>query len=264
MKRLSILLLLLCFLSTGVMAEVIIIEGFYQGKDLYVKNPNSPKGVGFCVYEVQVNDDVTADEINSNAFVIDLHSLGLEIGAPVTVKVLHHDECSPKILNMDAILPQSTYEITALEMDPKGVLHWSTSNEIGELPYDIQQFKWNKWVTIGEVIGTGRINDNSYSFQVTTHTGRNVYRIAQKSSKSKARYTDELVYFSTQTNPVTFDPKKVSNALNFSAKTHYEIFDEYGRLIKRGFDRQVDVVSLEKGQYYINYDNHFGESFSKR
>lgn len=246
------------------MAEVIIIEGFYQGKDLYVKNPNSPKGVGFCVYEVQVNNDVTADEINSNAFVIDLHSLGLEIGAPITVKVLHHDECSPKVLNMDAILPQSTYELTSFEIDPKGVLHWTTSNEIGELPYIIQQFKWNKWVSIGEVIGTGRVTENTYLFKLTSHTGRNVYRIAQKSSRGKARYSDEIVYHSSQTNPVTFNPKKVSNALSFSAKTQFEIFDEYGRLMKRGYDRQVDIASLVKGQYYVNYDNQFGESFKKR
>lgn len=246
------------------MAEVIIIEGFYQGKDLYVKNPNSPKGVGYCVYEVQVNDDVTADEINSNAFVIDLHSLGLELGAPLVVKIIHHDECKPKVLNMDAVLPQSTYELSTLEIDSKGVLHWSTSKEIGELPYIIQQFKWNKWVNVGEVIGTGRMDNNTYSFQVSSHTGRNIYRIAQKTTKGKARYTDEVVYVSAQTDPVMLESTKVSKAVSFSAKTHYEIFDEYGRLIKRGFDKQIDIASLHKGQYYINYDNRFGESFYKR
>ncbi len=246
------------------MAEVIIIEGFYQGKDLYVKNPNSPKGVGYCVYEVQVNDDVTADEINSNAFVIDLHSLGLELGAPLIVKIIHHDECKPKVLNMDAVLPQSTYELSAMEIDSKGVLHWTTSNEIGELPYIIQQYKWNKWVNIGEVIGTGRMDENNYSFQVSAHTGRNIYRIAQKTNKGRVRYTDEVAYASTQTAPITIESTKVTEAVSFSAKTHYEIFDEYGRLIKRGFDSQVDIASLQKGQYYINYDNRFGESFDKR
>jgi hypothetical protein len=254
----------MCLLGTSALAEVIIIEGFYQGKDLYVKNPNSPKGVGFCVYEVQINDDVTADEINSNAFVIDLHSLGLEIGAPLVVKILHHDECKPKVLNMEAVLPQSTYELSALEMDAKGVLHWTTSNEIGELPYIIQQFKWNKWVNIGEVIGTGRMDENTYSFQVSTHTGHNVYRIAQRANKGKTRYTEEVTFESSQSTPVTLASDKFSKAVAFSAKTHYEIFDEYGRLVKRGFDKLVDIAALSKGQYYINYDNRFGESFSKR
>jgi len=246
------------------MAEAIVVEGFYQGKDIYVKNSMASAGVGFCVYEVQVNGDVTSDEINSSAFVIDLHSLGLAMGDAITVTILHHDGCAPKVLNLDAVLPQSTYELSDMSISDSGLLTWETKYEMGELPYIIQQYKWNKWIKIGEVIGTGRMDKNSYSFQVEPHSGKNIYRIAQKTNKGKMRMSDELSYTANTKGPVTFEPGKISNAVRFSGQTHYEIFDEFGRLVKRGFDQEVNVSALKKGRYYINYDNRFGESFSKR
>ena len=260
----TILMLMMPTWATGMHAEAIVIDGFYQGKDIYVKNPNGPKGVGFCVYEVQVNGEITSDEINSSAFIIDLHILGLQIGDPVTVEIIHHETCKPKVLNADAILPQSTFEVVKMGIDANGVLNWETRNEMGELPYLVQQFKWNKWVTVGEVIGTGRMERNHYSFQLDSHSGRNIYRIAQKTNKGKGRYSEEMVFEQNSKAPVMINSMKVTNKLAFSNATHYEIFDEYGRLVKRGFDQEVNVAGLDKGLYYVNYDNRFGESFTKR
>ena len=64
----------------------IIHEGHYQGKNLYVQNPFSGSGVGFCVIAVYVNGDVTTDQVNSSAFEIDFSNLSLKVGEPVTVK----------------------------------------------------------------------------------------------------------------------------------------------------------------------------------
>ncbi|HEY8404629.1 MAG TPA: hypothetical protein VIK71_08470, partial [Flavobacteriales bacterium] len=55
-------------LSFSAMAEVVIINGIYQGKDLYVKNPVTSSGIGFCIFEVLVNGNITSDEVNSPAF----------------------------------------------------------------------------------------------------------------------------------------------------------------------------------------------------
>ncbi|PJC62331.1 MAG: hypothetical protein CO022_05125, partial [Flavobacteriales bacterium CG_4_9_14_0_2_um_filter_32_27] len=52
-------------------AGVIVLEGHYQGKNLYVQNPFAGSGVGFCTFEVTINGDVTTDEVNSSAFEID-------------------------------------------------------------------------------------------------------------------------------------------------------------------------------------------------
>ena len=242
----------------------IIIDGFYQGKDLYVKNPVGPKGVGFSVYEVTVNGEITSDEINSSAFIVDLHSLNLEIGDRVTVSILHHDESDPKVLNPDAVLPQSTFEVVSMNMDQNGVLKWTTNNEIGELPYKIQQFKWNKWITVGEVDGMGRMSGNTYSFQADLHSGRNTFRVAQTTSQGKLRYS-ENVYFNSSKNVVLkTELKQVQNEILFTDKTSFEIYDAYGRIVKRGYDSTVDVKKLSNGQYYLNYDKSFGSSFTKK
>ena len=49
----------------------VVLDGHYQGKNLYIQNPFSGSGVGFCVIAVYVNDDVTTDQVNSSAFEID-------------------------------------------------------------------------------------------------------------------------------------------------------------------------------------------------
>ena len=60
------------FTFSALQAGTIVLEGKYQQKNLYVINGIAPEGVGFCVFEVTVNGDVTSDEINSSAFEIDL------------------------------------------------------------------------------------------------------------------------------------------------------------------------------------------------
>ena len=74
MKKISLLFLVLSFGFSKVSAQggVIILEGNYQGKNLYIQNPFGSNGVGFCVSEVKVNGNITTDEINSSAFEIDM------------------------------------------------------------------------------------------------------------------------------------------------------------------------------------------------
>ena len=82
MKKLSFTLFIGLIISTvGYSNSVIVLEGNYQGKNLYVQNPyQNSSNVGFCVKEVRVNGAVTTDEITSSAFEIDFKALKLKIG----------------------------------------------------------------------------------------------------------------------------------------------------------------------------------------
>ena len=72
MKKIAcICVMLFCFTCVRTNAGVLIVEGKYQQKNLYIQNGFSSNGVGFCAYEVKVNGQVTADEVNSSAFEID-------------------------------------------------------------------------------------------------------------------------------------------------------------------------------------------------
>ncbi len=243
---------------------VVVIEGKYQLRNLFVLNAQSSNGVGFCVFEVTVNGDVTTDEVNSDAFEVDLSQYGFELGDEVEVRINHKDGCEPRILNPEALEPRPTFDVKDITVSGEGLLEWTTINEQGSLPFVVQQFKWNKWVTIGEVIGTGRMEGNRYSFQADAHSGTNTFRLAQRTNKGKGRFSEEISFESRDEAPILISTAKIDDNVTFSSQTHYEIFDEFGRLVKRGFDQNVNVSALNKGLYYINYDNRFGETFSKR
>lgn len=256
MNKYLFTLLSLFLFTTVSFAGNKIIEGKYQGKNIYVINSIAESGVGFCVYEVRVNGDVSTDEVNSTAFEIDLGIYGFKLGDPVTVEIKHKDGCTPRILNPNALKPQPTFEVTDMNIEPNGLLTWTTKNEKGEIPYIVQQFKWNKWVDVGEVLGQGKASGNSYSFQSILVSGPNKFRVIQKSSSDKVRKSP--LFEINNTNPaVTYS--KNSTTINFSNDTGYELFNEYGQIVKRGTGKTFDISDLPKGIYYLNYDSSFEE-----
>src|SRR5436853_1979756 len=103
--------LVFAFSALVTQAGNIVLEGNYQGKNLYVQNPFAGSGVGFCVQKVEVNGQVTTDEINSSAFEIDFNNYQFKIGDKISVKITHKDDCKPKVLNPEVLKPKSTFEV---------------------------------------------------------------------------------------------------------------------------------------------------------
>jgi hypothetical protein len=132
----------------------------------------------------------------------------------------------------------------------------TTTNETGELPYKIEQFRWNKWVEVGDFEGKGSPDKNDYDVQLTTvHSGANRFRVKQVDQRGKPRYSFEAKTTSALPE-ITFTPgdgKKVESAINFSDVTLYEIYNAYGNIVSKGVGKRVDVSNLEKGEYYLNY-----------
>ncbi len=261
-KSLGILIFLTLF-TTFISAEEIKVEGIYQGENLFVMNPFASTGVGFCVYEVTVNGEITTDEINSSAFEIDLSVFRLKIGDKVVVIIKHKEGCLPKVLNPEVLKPKSTYKVLDITVDRKNKkLRWTTTGERGSLPFIVEQFKWNKWVKIATVKGKGTEGKHSYSVSIVPTSGTNKFRVKQIDYSRKPRYSPEVTYRSLDP-PVTFSPVKPKTVINFSAVTAYEIYDFYGRLVKKGTGNKVDISKLKKGDYFLNYDNQMGR-FTKK
>jgi hypothetical protein len=258
------------FISTfGFATGVIVLEGNYQGKNLYVQNPFASSGVGYCVQEVRVNGNVTTDEIASTAFEIDFRNLQLKIGDKIEVKITHKDDCKPKVLNPEVLKPKSTFEIIAMAVEPDLTLKWSTKAESGKLTYTIEQFRWNKWVKIGDVEGVGSPEVNNYSFKVIPHFRKNQYRVKQIDYSGQPKFS-KTVDFMSNTPEVSFSPAKVSKLINFTAgatetpvETMFEIYDQYGNIVKRGFSSTIDASNLPKGAYYLLYDNKMADFIKK-
>lgn len=235
------------------------VEGHYQGKNMYVQSPESEDGFGFCVSKVTVNGDVCDASFQSSAFQIDLSQFDISIGDPVLILLEHEEGCKPKLLNPEVLLPKSTFVLNDIKCTPEGILSWSTTNESGSLTYQIEQYKWNKWVVVGEVNGSGLKDLNEYTFEVSPHSGENKIRVSQKDLSGKKRPSKEITFVCTdceepsiiQKNKVIIFKSQSGKAL----KTKYEIFDAYGNIVKKGMNSMIDCSNLKKGIYHINYDN---------
>jgi len=262
----TLLLILLTASTSAVMAGNIVLEGNYQGKNLFVKNAFAGTGVGFCVFEVTVNGSVTADEWNSSAFEIDLSILlDLDLGDQVVIVIKHKDDCpKPKVLNPEVLNPKSTFKTQSISVSNAGLLSWSTTDEAGVLTYVVEQYRWNKWVYVYEVDGAGRTGKtNAYSFQVTPHSGENKFRVKQIDYTGIPRYSP-AAEFTSAVSLVTGASAKVDNSINFSAETMFEVYDIHGNIVKKGYSNSIDATNLKKGIYYLNYDNSTIEFMKKK
>ncbi len=241
-------------------SATLLVEGKYQNKNVYVQNFFGGSGVGFCAFEVKVNGNITTDEVNSSAFEIDLGSLKLKYGEKVTIEILHKEGCQPKVLNMEDLKPKPSFEILTMNITSSGLLKWTAKMEAGTLPYVVEQFKWNKWVPVGEVDGVGTPESHDYSFQVSSHSGENKFRVKQVGLGLTPRYSNNVVLNSMIEKP-KFEVK--DNSLTFSYDTGFEVYDSYGLVVKKGFGKDIKIDNLEKGKYYLCYDNQITE-FSKK
>jgi hypothetical protein len=259
-------LLLLGALATGLFAQAgtIVLDGNYQGKNIFVQNPFSEAGVGFCVYQVTVNDKISTDEINSSAFEIDLGNFNLKLGDKVTIKIMHKDGCTPLVLNPEVLKPKSTFDIVKQSVANDGTYTWTTTNETGELPYIVQEKRWNKWIRVGEVMGVGSPGEHTYSFKVVPHSGENIYRVKQEDLTKRSRFSDNVTYTDPAVAAVTWTYDKKNETIHMSGGSLYEIYDQFGNIVKRGYTTDIDVSGLAKGLYYLNYDNKMGDTFVKR
>jgi len=262
-------LLLITLFITGSFASFadLSLEGHYQGKNLFVQNPDDEDEFGFCVTSVTVNGDPVSDGVESSAFEIDFAEFDLKIGDPVFIVLIHGLGCKPKVLNPEVLKPKSTYEIVTISCEPDGKMTWTTKSESGKLAFVVEQFRWNKWVFLGEVDGEGTNKENSYNFVIIPHSGENKIRVSQTDYTNKKRPSKSVSFVNTTITEPQFSPKRVKKIIKFTSKgspieTKFEIFDAFGNIVKKGFASEVDCTNLKKAAYYINYDNK-SEKFIK-
>lgn len=253
MRKALLLFLLLATAWGAAVAADIVVKGVFQGKNLYVSNPAGPGGAG-CIKSVTINGQAYGGDITGSAFEIDLALAGVTVGDAVSVVISHHDGCSPKILNRNVLMPKSTYEVKSIKYNMKTrLLEWTTVNESGPLPYYVEQFRWNKWVTVGEVPGTGSRELNSYEFQPELHSGVVKLRVRQRDFTNQNKVSREVA-FRTALPALTATVSKQGDAVTFSGETQYEIFNSMGAKVLNGRGARADIRSLPAGEYFLNFD----------
>ncbi len=261
MKKVYLTLLFATISAIHLYSAEITIKGIYQGENIFVNNPFAPTGVGFCVFEVDVNGMTTTDEIASSAFEINLGVYNFKLGDDITIDIKYKDGCKPMVLNPEVIYPKASFQLLTIDIVNNKIV-WTTSNELGKLPYVVEQYKWNKWIKVGIINGLGGKGTNSYSAPIRLNSGPNKFRIKQTDVQGNKKMTKEI----DQNNPIpaiTFSPIKVEDEIKFSSETMFEIYDEFGAIVFKGFSDKINCSNLKKGKYYLNYDSKMGE-FTKK
>jgi hypothetical protein len=230
----------------------MVLNGNYYGNNLVVLNPSF--GNGFCVTEVLVNDKPTQGEINSNSFEIDFSLLNLKTGDAVKVIIRYHDGCTPKIINPQALRGDQFFSFNYVKFDRTTKLVWSVKGNLGDDPFIVEQFRWNKWSQVGEVGVSDTMHGGTYSFEPVFHSGLNQFRILRIDAYGNPVYSKVAKFNNARAAAIELESTKVTEKIVFSAETIYELFDEKGNFLTSGFGKEIDVSELGKGKYYLNFD----------
>ncbi len=100
---------------------LMVLEGSYQGKNVYIQNPFSDENKGFCTRSVKVNDKIYSFK-NESAFIIQLDSMNLKLGQAVKIEIEYSNDCKPKVLHNNSS-PKRNSDID-LQIDSTGVMKW--------------------------------------------------------------------------------------------------------------------------------------------
>ncbi len=234
-------------------AGVMVVKGQYFGKNIIINNPS--KGDDFCVKEVSVNGKKSNDQLSSNAFEIDLLTYGFQYGDEIKIIIKHNAGCKPQLMNPQALEPEKNFSFTKAKWDrKKDLIYWTTRGQAGEEAFEIQQFRWEKWVTVALVGIKDSVLLDSYEKQVIPHNGRNLFRIMVVDKYGNTIYSKDVKCSSRNDEVFLKSSKAKKGKLLFTGQTQYQIYDQRGLFIKSGFGIDVDVSDMIKGKYWVNYD----------
>lgn len=248
--------LLICFISFTLSAfsKELKVEGHYYGYNIYVLNP-SVSADSFSVKEVYVNGKKTKDEIESNGFEIDLEALNLSDEQSVIIKIVYSKKATPLVINPEDLLPPDKFHFTTVRVK-KEQLQFRIRGNTGSSNFVVEQFRWNRWLEYYEIDVNDTLRANQYSLPIIPHFGYNEFRVKKTNKYGELIVSKKIKYYN-KSAAVTILKKRISpnEELTFSAETDYEIYDEKGNLLLKGTDRYVDISSLSRGNYFVNFDN---------
>ncbi len=242
------------FSSNPDATDELLVQGNYLGKNIIIINPM--KGNEFSVRSVFINNIQARDEINSCAFEIDMSRFGLQIGDPVNIRIIYSGATGiPRVYNPEVLKPENTFRFISSGCDKKNQkLVWTIEGADLTESFEVEHYRWDKWITVKLVNPLECKTFPNFSSDFIPHSGKNLFRIRYIDSDGNVFYSDEIKYTS-KTKEVLLVSDKVKTTIDFSEETQYQLFDENGAMILDGWGAVIDVESIKKGKYYLNYDN---------
>ena len=129
----------------------------------------------------------------------------------------------------------------------------------------LEYFKWNKWVKIDSWENIGQLKDSCVTKQVTLFNGNNQFRL------SAVKISDDTVVSRiVKVNKNNGDSCegfryacKLDSKIHFKCEQDWEIYDQYGSLVRKGRSADIELYDLQKGGYFLYYSNTAAEFFKQ-
>ena len=245
--------------SLGAAGE-LVLSGAYQGKDVFVQNPYNRSSASFCTEKVFVNDRLILENPKVSAFKIDLSYLS--INDLVVIRITHSEGCRPTIINQYVLKTVSDFKFLSAEVDNNSI-RWATFGE--KLPGRFTLERQNEkleWNTLNSVEGKQNLADNLYALSTNHVKGENKYRIKYVNDQGFKSYSLDLYYTKADTL-ITFRPAIVTSQIILSDSTAFKVLDFQGKLIKKGNGREILLLNLKPGAYFLEIQNR-REKFIKK
>ncbi len=243
----------------------MVLEGTYQGKNLYINNPSNAYDSEYSIIKATLNGRPLAN-IKSSNFMVNFR--GMYLGKYIKIELTYRTKGfpAPQILNPTSIRSSSSFQLIGnVEID-EDQMTWKTKYENSEEPYiierDLGTGLWSDWVLVGTVVGKGSRDYNEYRFALDHLSGANKYRIKQRDGMYQYSYIPPVNFTSTKA-PITLAESSVTSKLKLSSKVAYEIYDGFGRLITKGHGKVIDISAIRTGTYFIRIENKT-QSFVKK
>ncbi|MCI5057502.1 MAG: hypothetical protein MRY83_15405 [Flavobacteriales bacterium] len=134
------------------------------------------------------------------------------------------------------------FRIYELSIDSVGYLHWLVKNEPQGAKYDIQQYRYGRWINAGKVAGK---NQPDYKYKFYPRSGANIIRIFS------SNVTSDTITYVTKSSRTGGWLWRVEKKIELASEEYYEIYNSSAKLILKGTAKVVDVKNLENGVYYF-------------
>lgn len=257
MRGLITLFFLVICLSGPLAKGQVILEGVYQGKNLYVQNPLSEDNRRFCARGIFVNNRLLYEQPNTSAFEIDLSYL--QMGEHITVRIEHRRSCEPKIINPQVIRSPGKFAFSYIMTD-KNAITWHTEGERNGGKFFVEKWVNDEWIIRRTLDCKG--DAGVYSIPVEHFAGVNKYRVKHLQNDGIIFYSEEKTYESSE-DPVTFYPQRVAEKIVLSKPTDYKVTNISGMALAKGRGKEIPLQHLRSGVYYLYIENRQEKFFKK-
>jgi hypothetical protein len=251
--RFGVLIIFLAVLALPLKAQ-LLISGIYGGQPILF----SSTGINdSCKRIIVINNTQLPDTFGDTGY-LDPSQLRINKGDSITIKIT--STCSAIHTSLLNTYPHY-HHYTGLKpaivsADTSGKIAWLHDPYHDSAYYTVQVFRWNKWVTLNKINADTSNGLNKYETKINLHSGENKIQVNYWSPKKNYPVSSALIYIQTPEKEICNYLKSPKDTIYFEQETSYEIYDQYGELIKRGTGKFIDISDLKRQMfYYINYDN---------